>query len=154
MEEGKKTSVALRLVMTRGVRRFGSRPLYLFCMVIAPLFCYIFFTTLMSSGLPKDLTVGVVDMDQTATSRNIVRNLDSFGQTEVIAHYTDISQARRAMQEGKIYAFFYLPPGLSSDASGQRQPTISFYTNNSYFVAGSLVRKDMNLLILFTNNNE
>lgn len=146
MEERNKKYVALWLVMKREVHRFGSRPLYLFCMVIAPLFCYIFFTTLMSSGLPKDLPVGVVDMDQTATSRNIVRNLDSFGQTEVIAHYTDISQARRAMQEGKIYAFFYLPPGLSSDASGQRQPTISFYTNNSYFVAGSLLMKDMKMM--------
>ena len=117
MEKIKRRYIALWLVMKRECQRLVSRPLYLFCMVIAPMFCYLFFTTLMGSGLPTELPVGVVDMDQTATSRNIVRNLDSFGQTQVVAHYPNVSEARIAMQEGKIYAFFYLPPGLSSDAT-------------------------------------
>ena len=146
MEKIKRRYTALWLVIKRECRRLVSRPLYLFCMVIAPMFCYLFFTTLMGSGLPTDLPVGVVDMDQTATSRNIVRNLDSFGQTQVIAHYPNVSEARIAMQEGKIYAFFYLPPGLSADATNQKQPKISFYTNNSYLIAGSLLLKDMKMM--------
>ena len=146
MERFKRRYIALWIVMKRECRRLTSRPLYLFCMVIAPLFCYLFFTTLMGSGLPTNLPVGVVDMDQTAVSRNIVRNLDSFGQSEVIAHYPNVSEARIAMQEGKIYAFFYLPPGLSSDATNQQQPKISFYTNNSYLIAGSLLLKDMKMM--------
>ena len=77
--------------MQRECRRLVSRPLYLFCMVIAPLFCYIFFTTLMDSGLPKDLPAGVVDMDDSSTSRNIVRNLDAFSQTGVVAHYSNVT---------------------------------------------------------------
>lgn len=80
--------------MQRECRRLVSRPLYLFCMVIAPLFCYVFFTTLMDSGLPKDLPAGVVDMDDSSTSRNIVRNLDAFSQTGVVAHYSNVSDAR------------------------------------------------------------
>ena len=146
MEKIKRRYIALWLVMKRECQRLVSRPLYLFCMVIAPMFCYLFFTTLMGSGLPTELPVGVVDMDQTATSRNIVRNLDSFGQTQVVAHYPNVSEARIAMQEGKIYAFFYLPPGLSSDATTQQQPKISFYTNNSYLIAGSLLLKDMKMM--------
>ena len=146
MEKFKKRYTALWLVIKRECRRLTSRPLYLFCMVIAPLFCYIFFTTLMGSGLPTELPVGVVDMDQTATSRNIVRNLDSFGQTQVLAHYPNVSEARIAMQAGKISVFFYLPPGLSSDATNQQQPKISFYTNNSYLIAGSLLLKDMKMM--------
>ena len=142
----KKRYAALWLVIKRECRRLISRPLYLFCMVIAPLFCYIFFTTLMGSGLPTELPVGVVDMDQTTTSRNIVRNLDSFGQTQVIAHYPNVSEARIAMQEGKIYAFFFIPSGLSQEASTQKQPKISFYTNNSYLIAGSLLLKDMKMM--------
>ena len=109
MEKIKRRYIALWSVIKRECKRLALRPIYIFCMVIAPLFCYIFFTTLMGSGLPTELPVGVVDMDQTTTSRNIVRNLDSFGQTKVIAHYPNISEARIAMQEGQIYAFFYLP---------------------------------------------
>ena len=79
--------VALWHVMRRECRRLVSRPLYLFCMVVAPLFCYIFFTTLMDSGLPVNMPVGVVDQDMTATSRQLVRNLDAFEQTAVVAKY-------------------------------------------------------------------
>ena len=132
--------------MQRECRRLVSRPLYLFCMVIAPSFCYVFFTTLMDSGLPKDLPAGVVDMDDSSTSRNIVRNLDAFSQTGVVAHYSNVSDARIAVQEGKIYGFFYIPKGLSAEAQSQRQPTISFYTNYSYLIAGSLLFRDMKML--------
>lgn len=137
---------ALWQVMKREGRRLVSRPLYLFCMIIAPLFCYIFFTTLMDSGLPINLPVAVVDLDNTSTSRNIVRNLDAFGQTAVVAHYGNVDEARIAMQEGKIYGFFYIPKGLSSEAQSQRQPKLSFYTNNSYLIAGSLLFKDMKMM--------
>ncbi len=123
-----------------------SRPLYLFCMVIAPLFCCIFFTTLMESGLPKNLPVGVVDQDLSSTSRQLVRNLDAFQQTAIIAHYPTIEEARSAMQRKEIYGYYYIPKGLSAKAQAQRQPTLSFYTNNTFLVAGSLLFKDMKMM--------
>ena len=49
MEKKNNKYTALLNVMKRELRRLVSRPLYLFCMVIAPLFCYIFFTTLTVS---------------------------------------------------------------------------------------------------------
>ena len=145
MKEREKKYIALWLVMKRECHRLVSRPLYLFCMVIAPLFCYIFFTTLMDSGLPTNMPVGAVDLDNSASSRNILRNLDAFGQTAVVARYSSVNEARTAMQEGKIYGFFYIPKGMSADAQSQRQPKLSFYTNNSYLIAGSLLFKDMKM---------
>ena len=41
MEKKNNKYTALLNVMKRELRRLVSRPLYLFCMVIAPLFCYI-----------------------------------------------------------------------------------------------------------------
>lgn len=73
-------------IARREVFRIATRPLYLFCMIIAPLFCYLFFTTLMWNGLPTDMPAGVVDLDNTATTRSIIRNLDAFQQTKIIAH--------------------------------------------------------------------
>ena len=112
MKERKKKYVALWQVMQRECRRLVSRPLYLFCMVIAPLFCYLFFTTLMDSGLPQNLPAGVVDMDDSSTSRNIVRNLDAFSQTGVVAHYSNVTDARIAVQEGKDLRFLLYPERL------------------------------------------
>ena len=115
-------------------------------MIGAPLFCYVFFTTLMDSGLPQNMPVGVVDEDQTTTSRQLTRNLDAFQQTRIVAHYPDIAQARQAMQRREIYGFFLIPEGTTAEAQSQRQPKISFYTNNTMLIAGSLLYKDMKMM--------
>lgn len=142
MKRGKK-HIALLNVMKRECRRLVSRPLYLFCMVVAPLFCYVFFTTLMDSGLPTNLPVGIVDQDMTSTTRQVVRNLDAFEQTAIVAHYPTFNEARAAMQRREIYGFYYIPQGTTEKAISQRQPTVSFYTNNTLLIAGSLLFRDM-----------
>lgn len=100
-----RTTHIIFQIAKREVFRIATRPLYLFCMVIAPLFCYIFFTTLMWNGLPTDMPAGVVDLDNTATTRNIIRNLDAFQQTKIVAHYAGFADARKAMQGRKDLCF-------------------------------------------------
>lgn len=130
-------------IFLRELRRLAVQPIYWFCMVIAPLFCYFFFTSLMHEGLPESLPLGVVDEDHTVTSRNLVRNLDAFQMTDVVKTYSNVTEARRAVQQGHIYGFYLIPQGTTSEAQSQRLPTISFYTNYSYLVAGSLLYRDM-----------
>lgn len=123
--------------------RIATKPMYLFCMIIAPLICYFFFSSLMSNGLPTNLPAGVVDLDNTSTTRNIIRNLDAFQQTEIVAHYNNVSEARNAIQKGEIYAFYYIPEGTTEATLASRQPKVSFYANYSYLIAGSLIYRDM-----------
>ncbi len=130
-------------IFLRELRRLAVQPIYWFCMVIAPLFCYFFFTSLMHEGLPENLPLGVVDEDHTVTSRNLVRNLDAFQMTDVVKTYSNVTEARKAVQQGHIYGFYLIPQGTTSEAQSQRLPTISFYTNYSYLVAGSLLYRDM-----------
>ena len=135
--------MALWNVMKRECQRLVSRPLYLFSMVAAPLFCYVFFTTLMGSGLPTDMPVGIVDQDQTSTTRQLSRTLDAFQQSKIVARYPTFNEAREAMQRREIYGFYYIPEGTTAQAQAQRRPTVSFYTNNTLLIAGSLLFKDM-----------
>lgn len=118
-------------------------PIYLFCMILMPLCITYFFTDIMDAGLPTDMPVGVVDLDNSATSRKLMRNLDSYQQSDIVSYYSDISQARRAMQRCDIYAFMYIPEGLERDLLSARQPKVSFYYNNSVLLAGSLLYKEM-----------
>ena len=129
-------------IAKREVFRLTSQPIYLFCMVIAPIFCFLFFSTLMEKGLPSNLPAGVVDLDNTATTRNIIRNLDAFQEIKIVAHYESVSQARKAIQRGEIYSFYYIPRGTTEKALANRQPKVSFYVNYSYLIAGSLLYKD------------
>jgi len=141
---GKDTG--LWAVVRRELRRMVQKPIYLFCIVAAPLSCALFFTTLMDDGLPQDMPIGVVDLDNTSTSRNIVRNLDSFQQIEVTARFVDYSEARTALQRGEIYGFFYIPQGTTAKTMRSEAPKISFYTNGSYLVPSSLAYRDMRMM--------
>ena len=133
-------------VSKREIKRLLTRPLYVFCMIVAPAFGYVFFTTLMGNGLPVDLPVGVVDEDNTSVTRNIIRNLDAFQQTKIVEQYHNFAEAREAMQRGKIYAIYYIPQGTTKLALSSKQPTVSFYTSASYLIPASLEYRDMKMM--------
>lgn len=141
----------LACIIRREWHRMRHLPLYLPSMILPPLSCYLLFTTLMSAGLPTKLPSGIVDMDGSATSRKIARNLSAFQHTDIVAHYPSVAEARKAMRQGSIYAFYYLPQGLEAQALAGRQPTVSFYLNYAYLVAGSLLYKDMRTLSELTD---
>lgn len=127
----------------REVKIMLHNPMYGCCMVVFPILAMIFFTSLMDEGLPEDMPVGVVDLDNTTTSRSLIRRLDGFQSSKVVAHYTSVAEARRAIQENQIYAFLYIPKGTTDDLLASRQPKISYYYNLASIMSGSLLMKDL-----------
>jgi ABC-2 type transport system permease protein len=117
--------------------------IYFCCMLIFPIFAMYFFTSLMDEGLPEDMPVGIVDLDNTSTSRSLIRRLDAFQSSEVVAHYASVAEARHAMQENEIYAFLYIPKGTTDKLLASRRPKISYYYNMSMVMGGSLLMKDL-----------
>lgn len=115
-------------------------------MVIFPIIVLFFFTSLMNAGQPKDMPCGVVDNDNSTVTRSLVRRLDAFQNTKVVAHYTNVNEARRAIQQGKIYAFLYIPEGTTAKLIGGRQPKVSFYYSNVSLMAGALLFKDLKII--------
>ena len=117
--------------------------IYFFSMVAFPLLALVFFTSLMDEGLPEDMPVGIVDLDNTSTSRGLIRRLDAFQSSQVVARYPSVAEARRAIQENQIYAFLYIPKGTTDDLLSSRRPKISYYYNMASVMSGSLLMKDL-----------
>jgi ABC-2 type transport system permease protein len=120
-----------------------KNPIYLFCMVIFPVLTLFFFTSLLDEGVPQEMPVGVVDLDNSSTSRALVRRLDGFQTSNVVANFASVAEARHAMQENKIYGFLYIPKGTSEKLLSARRPKVSFYYSNVSIAAGSMVMKDL-----------
>lgn len=137
--------------MKREFHRLASRRIYWFMLVLAPAFCFFFFADLLKQGLPQKLPVAVVDEDQTLLSRELIRSLDAMAQTEVVLHTADFGEARRAMQQSRVYGIFRIPADFKRDVSAGMQPELSFYTNDTYILPGSLVYKDMRLQSVLAN---
>jgi len=117
--------------------------IYGFCMLVFPILSLLFFTSLMDEGLPEDMPVGVVDLDNTSTSRSIIRRLDGFQSSLVVARYASVAEARHAIQENEIYAFLYIPKGTTEQLLSARRPKISYYYNLASIMSGALLMKDL-----------
>ena len=139
------------IVFGREIRRISRSPLYLFCILGAPLLCTIFFISLMREGLPTDLPIAVVDLDNSATSRNLIRQLDAFEQTKVVVRTASFSEARNEMQKGNVYGIFYIPEDFAVKATTGKQPKLSYYTNSTYLIAASLLFRDMKTISVLAN---
>lgn len=135
----------------RELRRMLSRPIYFIGTVLTMAFTYLFFSTFFIEGQPNKMPIGIVDLDQSSLSRQFIRNLDATQQAKIVMHLNNFSEARREMQKGNIYAFLVLKDGFSKDAISNRRPTITFYVNDGYLIAGSLILKDMTYMSVATS---
>ena len=130
-------------IARRETRRITSQPVYLFGMIVAPLICLVFFL----------LPVAVVDMDNSATSRTLIRQLDAFEQTKVVMLSHSFTEARQEMQKGNVYGIFYIPEDFAKEATSGKQPKLSYYTNNTYLIAASLLFRDMKTVSVLANGS-
>lgn len=120
-----------------------KNPIYFFCMIVFPLLVMFFFTSMMNEGQPLEMPVGIVDNDNSAMTRSIVRRLDAFQTSRVVGHFPNVAEARNAIQRGEIYAFLYIPEGTTDALLSSRQPKISFYYTNTMLAAGALLFRDL-----------
>ena len=130
-------------IMMRELLILRQNHIYRFCMVAFPVLVIFFFTSLMDDGLPTEMPIGIVDLDNTSTTRSLGRRLDGFQMSRVVAHYPTMSDARRAIQRNEIYGFLYIPKGTTEKLLSQRQPKISYYYSYTTLAAGALLMKDM-----------
>ena len=138
-----KTVRQIHEIMLRELRILRQNHIYRFCMVLFPVLIIFFFTSIMDDGLPTNMPVGVVDLDNTSTTRSLTRRLDAFQTSKVVARYPSVTEARRAIQRNEIYGFLYIPKGTTEKLLASRQPKISYYYSNTTIAAGSMIMKDM-----------
>lgn len=127
----------------RELKRIAKDPVYIIGSVVVMIFCYVFFLTLFNEGQPQRMPVAVVDHDNSSLSRQYIRNVDATQQAKVTMHLANYTEARKEMQKGNVYAIIVIPDKFASDLYANRQPKLTFYVNDAYLVAGSLLLKDI-----------
>ena len=106
MSERMEYQTGLWATIVRELKQLVSRPIYVLCMVGAPLFSCIFLLSLMHEGLPHKIPVAIVDHDHTSTSRNFIQQLGSQESVDVAYKLNSFTEARELMQAGDIFGLF------------------------------------------------
>ena len=124
-------------VLCRELRRMTSRRLYFGVCLALPLFCLFFMATIFGSGQMENIPIGIVDQDNTATSRQIVRNISAVPTFKVTRHFTDETAARQAVQRKEIYGYLSIPTGFTQRATTGMNATLSYYYHYALLSVGS-----------------
>ncbi|MBK9355842.1 MAG: ABC transporter permease [Bacteroidales bacterium] len=139
--------ISIRIVAVREINRMTSRSLYFLVVLAFPLLSILFFSSLMKQGVPTRMPVGIVDLDQTATSRKIARNIDVTPISKVTMNLQSENEAMSQLRTGNIYGFVIIPENLQADLLASRQPVISYYYQNGFLIAGGLMQNDLTLIL-------
>ena len=129
-----------RAVLHREIVRMTSRRLYFGTCIVLPLFCIFFMSTIFGSGQMENIPIGIVDLDQTATSRSITRQVEAVPTFKVTKHYTNDADARRDTQRKEIYGYLIIPPNFEEKVLGGRDAVLSYYYHYALLSVGGEVR--------------
>lgn len=136
--------------MRRTLVQLASRPLYWYAIIVLPLLLFAFFTSELEEGLPVKAPAGIVDNDHTSMSRRVGRNLDGMQLVSLTKECDSYSDAMDALRKGEIFGFFLIPENYEADLLSGRSPVISFYTNMTYFIPGTMLYKNFKTTAVYT----
>ncbi|AMD84230.1 ABC-2 type transport system permease protein [Capnocytophaga haemolytica] len=105
-----------------------------FSFVVSAILVAFAYTYLYSSEVLEDLPIGVIDEDNTATSRQLLRMIDATSQAQIRASYTTTEEAGEAFQRGDVRGVVIIPRDFGRNLQRGEQPTLSVYADGSYML--------------------
>ena len=138
-------------IVRRELHLWTKRPIYLVGSLGVMLATALFFLTFFGKGLPDNIPIGVVDKDNSSTSRNFVQQLDATQLGRVVS-FGSVAEARRQMETGRISAYVIIPERFDEDVQAFRCPKIGVYVNAmNPVIGGALSYKDILFMVNLTN---
>lgn len=125
-----------RSVLLREWQRMTSRRLYFGVCIVLPLFTLFFMATIFGNGQMENIPIGIIDQDNTATSRAIARNISAVPTFKVTKHYVNEAAARKAVQKKEIYGYLSIPPKFEQDAIAGKNATLCYYYHYALLSVG------------------
>ena len=80
-------------VFLREIDRMSGSTIYLFTTLIGPLISFVILLLIFADGVPRNLPVGIVDLDNTVLSRKVVMWIDATPEAEIAMHFPNREEA-------------------------------------------------------------
>lgn len=126
----------MKQVLLREWQRMTSRRLYFGVCLVLPLFALFFMATIFGNGQMENIPIGIVDQDNTATSRAIARDMAAVPTFKVTRHFTDEAAARKAVQQKEIYGYLSIPPRFEQEVQNGNHATLCYYYHYALLSVG------------------
>ncbi|GHT27973.1 membrane protein [Bacteroidia bacterium] len=110
----------------RNVFRDQGVVIFFFLVPIAYPIVYAF---IYNHEVVRDAKLAVVDQSDTYLSREFTRRINATADVQVTGVYSDMEEAKRALDRKEAYGILYFPPEFSKDLHTGKQTTVSLYSD-------------------------
>jgi ABC-2 type transport system permease protein len=100
------------------------------------------FGVIYVSGILTDIPVGVVDLDNSALSREVTTAFSNSPKFEIKEEFESYAQLRRSVEEGRVRAGVIIPQGFEQDAALNRGTEVLIVYDASNLICGYNIRKN------------
>ena len=128
-------------VLFREIDRMSGSPIYLFSTLIGPLFAFVILLVTFSEYIPRDISIALVDRDQTTLSRKIGMYLNATPEAAITIRVPDLQEAYSQMAKGKIDAVVVIPEDTEKNILKGMQQKILVFINNMNILKGGYLQK-------------
>jgi len=123
-----------------------------FITLVGPLIGFFLVAYIFSGNVPRKLPIAVVDLDHTTLSRQMARMIDATPIAIVNRNYTNLAEAKKAIEDGAIEGVLSIPEGTEKEILKGKSGKVALYVNNANVVKGGMinsgVRKALSTLSL------
>lgn len=110
---------------------------------LLPLTLFVLMWAIFSAGTGRDLPVGVVDLDDSSLSRQLIRYYDA-SPTLQSQPFADVESASSALNSGETYATVIIPANFEKSTMRGESPEVTAFYNSQYILIGKLVNAALN----------
>ena len=132
----------------REISKIKSNKFLMVMLFIAPIVFSIVVIWTFSAGIPKNLPIAVLDLDNSDITRTITRAIDSTPSAKVRYKVENYNQGYDLIKEGKVYAIIVYPKDFKKDLNRNNTPQIVYYYNNQMILIGSIITKDIQSTVM------
>jgi len=94
---------------------------------------------IFSQGIPREVPMGVIDLDKSTFSRTLVRHYQTSPTLTVDDGFMDMPEGEAALRSGKIYALAVIPADFEANAILGRSPQVTVFVNSQFLLVGKTV---------------
>ena len=133
------------------LRHFLKDKFLLFMCFVMPLLTASFVYMTLSESIVRALPIGIVDFDNSQTSRNVAFNVESSATLTIQSRYNSVLEAKEAISKKDIYALIVLPKDLEKNAKKGIPTKLPIYYNAELVFIGKNIQSALTQILANEN---
>lgn len=132
--------IGLGRLIGREIRTWKSDPWQLALISWLPMVLFAALWWIFSAGTVTDSDIGVVDLDDSALSRTLIRELDATPALRISSRPLSVFDGRRALSNAEISALVVIPYDFQARVTKGLKPDVTAFYNGQFILIGKAVK--------------